>query len=330
MSFWNLTGNAGTIRSANFLGTTDDNPLVIATKGKEAVHIDESGNVGIGTNEPSVKLHVRGDRIRLESSDHSRRLDIRADGSALDIETKGSSLFVNGTKEQTLLNPFGGNVGVGTLNPQASLHINGSTKIENGWLETPAVIGSGLWVDHVIIGPAFSPGGDLIVGNGLVSFSGYVRKAGGGFSIDHPLDPENKYLNHGFVESPKMKNMYDGIVTLDGNGEATVEMPDWFEHVNEEYCYQLTGISSPSPNLYVAEEIANKRFKIAGGVGNQKVSWQVTGTRKDPWARKNSLPIEELKPDNERGYYLHPELYNQPEERNLMRLRYPAPITSQQ
>ena len=124
--------------------------------------------------------------------------------------------------------------------------------------------------------------------------------------------------------------MYDGIVTLDGNGEATVEMPDWFEHVNEEYCYQLTGISSPSPNLYVAEEIANKRFKIAGGVGNQKVSWQVTGTRKDPWARKNSLPIEELKPDNERGYYLHPELYNQPEERNLMRLRYPAPITSQQ
>ena len=56
-------------------------------------------------------------------------------------------------------------------------------------------------------------------------------------------------------------------------------------------------------------------------------------TRKDAsfeTVSRIKIEIEELKPDNERGYYLHPELYNQPEERNLMRLRYPAPITSQQ
>jgi hypothetical protein len=60
-----------------------------------------------------------------------------------------------------------------------------------------------------------------------------INKAGGGFKIDHPLDPANKYLNHGFVESIDMKNIYDGIVTLDANGEAVIELPEWFETLNE-------------------------------------------------------------------------------------------------
>jgi hypothetical protein len=45
------------------------------------------------------------------------------------------------------------------------------------------------------------------------------------FRIDHPLDPANKYLVHTAVESPDMKNVYDGLVTLDGQGEATVNFP---------------------------------------------------------------------------------------------------------
>jgi hypothetical protein len=44
------------------------------------------------------------------------------------------------------------------------------------------------------------------------------------FRIDHPLDPANKYLNHSAVESPDMKNIYDGVVTLDADGEAVVEL----------------------------------------------------------------------------------------------------------
>jgi hypothetical protein len=89
--------------------------------------------------------------------------------------------------------------------------------------------------------------------------------------------------------------------------------------------FRSMAIGSPSPNLFLADEISNNRFKIAGGVENLKVSWQVTGTRKDPWARKYSVPVEQEKLDNERGYYLHPELYNQSEEQSLMRLRHPVP-----
>jgi hypothetical protein len=73
--------------------------------------------------------------------------------------------------------------------------------------------------------------------------------------IDHPLDPANKYLYHSFVESPDMKNVYDGLVALDENGEAEIELPDWFGALNKDFRYQLTAIGAPGPNLYIAEDI---------------------------------------------------------------------------
>ena len=50
--------------------------------------------------------------------------------------------------------------------------------------------------------------------------------------IDDPLDPANKYLIHASVESSEMKNMYDGTVTTDSQGQATVQLPEWFEVLN--------------------------------------------------------------------------------------------------
>ena len=35
------------------------------------------------------------------------------------------------------------------------------------------------------------------------------------FRIDHPLDPENKYLSHSSVESPDVMNIYNGNITTD-------------------------------------------------------------------------------------------------------------------
>src|SRR5262245_52630645 len=44
-------------------------------------------------------------------------------------------------------------------------------------------------------------------------------------TIDHPLDPENKYLYHASVESPDMMNIYNGNVVFDDHGEAVVICP---------------------------------------------------------------------------------------------------------
>jgi hypothetical protein len=61
------------------------------------------------------------------------------------------------------------------------------------------------------------------------------------------------------------------------------------------------------------------------------VSWQVTGIRKDAFAERNRIPVEEWKPDGERGTYLHPDAWGVPldkgyDERRLsQRPRPPEP-----
>lgn len=144
------------------------------------------------------------------------------------------------------------------------------------------------------------------------------------FKIDHPLDPANKYLYHTSVESPDMKNIYDGMVTLDSAGEATVTLPDWFEALNSDYRYQLTSIGSSMPDLFIAQEITNHQFRIGGGKPGQKVSWQVTGIRQDAYATAHRSPVEAEKTGDEKGKYLHPQLFGQPEEKGLNRPPAPA------
>ena len=152
---------------------------------------------------------------------------------------------------------------------------------------------------------------------GNTQIVGTLSKSAGSFRIDHPLDPENKTLSHSFVESPDMKNLYDGVVTLDGGGTARIELPDWFEALNESFRYQLTAIGAPSPGLYVSEEVAGNRFAIAGGVPGARVSWQVTGSRHDAYAKAFPIPVEENKAVDERGRYLVPEAFGQPAERAI-------------
>ena len=159
--------------------------------------------------------------------------------------------------------------------------------------------------------------GDVDVG-GALDVGGNISKGGGSFKIDHPLDPENKYLYHSFVESPDMKNIYDGVVTLDASGSASVSMPDWFDAINEDFRYQLTAIGAPAPSLYIAEKLENGRFKISGGPAGIEVSWMLTGIRKNPYAEAYRIPVEEDKIGAERGTYLYPEVYGQPQSKSVI------------
>jgi hypothetical protein len=147
--------------------------------------------------------------------------------------------------------------------------------------------------------------GDFV---GNVQVTGTLSKAAGSFKIDHPLDPENKYLYHSFVESPDMKNIYDGVVITDGSGYAVVELPAWFEALNRDFRYQLTPVGQFA-QVMVASEIENGRFAIRTDKGNVKVSWQVTGIRHDAYAEAHRIPVEEEKKADEKGHYLHPELF---------------------
>jgi len=184
-----------------------------------------------------------------------------------------------------------------------------------------SIMGEGIYAST--FDPSASSAGAAGYFDGDVHVSGRLSKAGGSFKIDHPLDPANKYLYHSFVESPDMMNIYNGVVVLDGSGEAVVELPEWFEVLNKDFRYQLTAIGAPGPNLYIAAKVANNRFRIAGGQPGMEVSWQVTGIRQDAWANAHRIPVEVEKSERERGYFIHPELYGGPEEKGIPLARHP-------
>jgi hypothetical protein len=168
---------------------------------------------------------------------------------------------------------------------------------------TPAVISTSATVTS---GP-HSPNLEWVAPGGLDVLSA-LQKPSGSFKIDHPLDPANKYLYHSFVESPDMMDVYNGSVTTDKSGMATVNMPDYFDSLNRDFRYQLTAIGTFA-QATVAKEILNNQFVIRTSKPGVKVSWQVTGIRQDAYANAHRIQVEEEKPPRERGHYLHPELF---------------------
>jgi hypothetical protein len=175
-----------------------------------------------------------------------------------------------------------------------------------------------------VVGTTLSPSGIGILGYqpsglagyfvGAVHVQGTLSKSAGAFRIDHPLDPARRYLQHSFVESPDMKNVYDGVVRTDGRGFATVRLPRYFQALNRSFRYQLTVIGRPGAfvDAMVVRELRHNRFVIQTERGRTKVSWQVTGIRKDRYANAHRIQPEIAKPAKEQGTYLEPELFGKP------------------
>ena len=164
---------------------------------------------------------------------------------------------------------------------------------------------------------------------GPVHVEGTLTKSAGSFQIDHPLDPANKFLSHSFIESPDMMNIYNGVATLDAQGQAVVKLPDYFEALNREFRYQLTCIGGFA-QVYVAEEIAQNQFRIGGGTPGLKVSWQVTGIRQDAYAEANRIVVEEAKPPAEQGLYLYPAGFGAGDEKRLGGMSRPDQLAPDQ
>jgi len=267
-----------------------------------------SGNVGIGTNNPEHKLEVVGDTpedtIMLVVNQGGGDGIVGASGEGDGVV--GESLEGAGLYGMSITGP--GVVGIGAFAPG----VMGGNAIS----EAIGLLG----IDDGVYGESTVGYAGNFKGN--VKITGRITKGSGSFLIDHPLDPENKYLQHSFVESPDMMNIYNGIVTLDENGQAAVKLPSWFEALNKDFRYQLTCIGGFAP-VYIAEKISDKRFKISGGKVGMEVSWQVTGIRRDPYADKNRVAVEEDKSPEERGYYLHPAAYGLPEEKSIETVRNP-------
>ena len=148
-------------------------------------------------------------------------------------------------------------------------------------------------INDLIVGHDATVAHDLLVGNDA-HVVGLLSAGAKAFKIDHPLDPENKFLYHNSIESDKRINMYSGNITTDVEGYATVILPDYMCALNKDFKYQLTIIDKSFAQAVIWEPIANENnsFIIKTNAPSIGVSWQITGTRQDTWALENPMKVE--------------------------------------
>lgn len=160
--------------------------------------------------------------------------------------------------------------------------------------------------------------------NGNVTVSGTFSNPAAVTKIDDPMDAANKYFFQATVSSSEMKNIYDGNAVTDGSGNAVVTLPAWFEAYNGEFRYQLTAIGQPA-RAWISSEISNNMFSIKTDRPNVKISWQVTGVRQDAWAKAHPVQLEVEKAPEDKGRYIHPELYGHADEPSIAQTHHPRP-----
>jgi hypothetical protein len=136
------------------------------------------------------------------------------------------------------------------------------------------------------------------------------------FTMDHPLDLENKILMHAAAESNEVINFYSGNITTDASGKAVVKLPDYFEAINKDFRYQLTVVGTFAQAI-ISKEVDNNHFEIATSVPNVKVSWEVKGVRNDARMKKYPFVAEQEKTAAQKGKYWDPSVHNQPESKGV-------------
>ncbi|MHB8084808.1 MAG: hypothetical protein ACYDHZ_03205 [Dehalococcoidia bacterium] len=249
----------------------------------ERMRIASGGNISVNSlTDPYAKVYVLNDNINPGC------------GAIIALTTAGSTAAVAGWHASpTTYGDLGDNVsGVFGASIRSDDTIAASGELGDS---TVGVYG---FADNATIWAGYFQGD--------VNVTGTLTSGVKDFRIDDPLDPENKYLVHSSVESPDMKNIYDGVAVLDNNGEAVVTLPAYFQALNRDFRYQLTCIGGYAP-VYIASEISGNTFKIAGGpsgTSGLKISWQVTGIRQDAFAVAHPLVVEQDKPAAEKGQHL--------------------------
>ncbi|MFN5372440.1 MAG: hypothetical protein ACK5B6_13350, partial [Bacteroidia bacterium] len=324
--------NSGTGNAINASNSNANNSFATvqattnsATLNNSAVFGQSTGQARAVTGEIAANatsdVAVRGNNLRVtggigvegEGYNGVSGVTVRNDGFAVFGENTGVPNIGTGTNNAVAVGGVGG-IGVlgqttnGQLSGVLGQNLNTGVIYNNIGVYGQSETGVGVWGDN-IDGSYFA-----IYSNGDLGSAGAKP-----FMIDHPEDPENKYLKHFSMESDEILNLYRGTVLLNNEGKAVVVLPTYFHLINIDFSYQLTSVGMPGPNLYISREVEDGTFEIAGGQVGQKVCWTLMAQRNDPYVRHypENIKTEIEKRNGEKGLYLRPELYGKPMEQRI-------------
>jgi hypothetical protein len=312
----------------NLLGSQTLNGVAV-TKGRFTVELNTAGQ--FGTN--AFNGHERWLDITVNGTPLTPRQELTAAPYALFSAAPWATAGAD-------ISYTAGKVSIGTPSPSGPFYVQGAATASQGAIyglqSSGSTSGAGV---YGVSTSSFGVYGNTTSSTGVAGFSNNANGVEGqsgnasaygayawgklgasgtkSFRIDHPLDPENKYLMHYCTEGPEPTNAYRGRAQLDDSGEAWVELPAYFAEISKDPQVQLTPVGAAMPNLHVAADVQGNAFQIAGGEPQGQVFRRVEAVRNDLWVRAYGAPVEVDKAESERGTYQHPELYGQPAKKGV-------------
>ena len=255
---WKTTGNAGTDPANDFVGTTDEQPLILRTNGGEALRINPDGRVGVGTTAPASQLEIvgnwndgqlgalklTGDKPSIETSPGEFPQEMSRGPFTLGLVVLGtwSSSGRRGPLafDHVLTLTPTGRVGIGTSTPSSQLEIVGNWN--DGQLGALKLTGDK---------PSIKFAGGIPAGNeyggpftlGLVVLGTWSSSGSGPLAFDHVLTltptgrvgigtstPSSKL--EVVADSGKLAGLFEGDVKVTGKLESPT-VSDLLQRIND-------------------------------------------------------------------------------------------------
>jgi hypothetical protein len=239
-------GTAGVSPAFSINGSAPSNSAVV----------DSSGRLGLGTSSPSQILHVKQDvltgnnqsRIILENTDQRTVFGSYWQSGVGQYSIVQSTNAAETVPGVLLLNPSGGNVGIGTTSPEATLHLYDATapsfRMGQASVTFNSYVDSGNYVAGTITNHPYvfttnnterariDSSGKLLSPNGA-AFFGTVTNSGNGAIMEHGSNANGQFVKYADGTQVCYLNRFDLGAGTTANREATWTLPASF--ANAEY-----------------------------------------------------------------------------------------------
>lgn len=159
--FWRVLGNSTVNGNLNFIGSINNASLRIRTNNLQRVVVDSVGNVGIGTGDPTTRLHVNGG-FRLVNGSQANNFVLMSDANGLSTWKPADSVLANATtKAWNTVGNAGTNATTNFIGTTDAIDFVVKTSGSASNFERLRVIGNGATPGQIVVNNRANLAGDV-------------------------------------------------------------------------------------------------------------------------------------------------------------------------